>query len=42
MSTPDRTPTDLEHVRERLNVVIQETRFALVQDLLGHPEDCRR
>jgi len=38
MSTPDRTPTDLEHVRERLNVVTQETRFALVQDLLGHPE----
>ncbi|SEP71602.1 helix-turn-helix domain-containing protein [Natrinema salaciae] len=38
MSTPDRTPTDLESVRERLNVVTQETRFALVQDLLGHPE----
>ncbi len=38
MSTPDRTSTDLERVRERLNVVTQETRFALVQDLLGHPE----
>ncbi|WP_222918339.1 transcriptional regulator [Natrinema sp. SYSU A 869] len=37
MSTPDRTPTDLETVRERLNVVTQETRFALVQDVLGHP-----
>ena len=38
MSAPSRTPTDLESVRERLNVVTQETRFALVQDLLGHPE----
>ncbi len=38
MSTPDRPPADLERVRERLNVVTQETRFALVQDLLGHPE----
>jgi len=37
MSTSDRTPTDLDRVRERLNVVTQETRFSLLQDILGHP-----
>lgn len=37
MSTSDHTPSDLESVRERLNVVTQETRFALLQDILGHP-----
>ncbi|MFC6942644.1 helix-turn-helix domain-containing protein [Salinirubellus sp. GCM10025818] len=26
-----------EDARERLNVVTQETRFSLVQDILGHP-----
>jgi DNA-binding transcriptional ArsR family regulator len=29
----------LESVRERLNVVTQETRFALLQDILGHPSE---
>ena len=28
---------NLNTVRERLNVVTQETRFSLVQDILGHP-----
>ncbi|GAB6863186.1 helix-turn-helix domain-containing protein [Haloplanus litoreus] len=28
---------DLDTVRERLNVVTQETRFSLIQDILGHP-----
>jgi DNA-binding transcriptional ArsR family regulator len=37
MSTPDETTSDLDTVRERLNVVTQETRFSLVQDILGHP-----
>ena len=37
MSTSDQPPEDLDAVRERLNVVTQETRFALVQDILGHP-----
>lgn len=37
MSTSDDTPGDLESVRERLNVVTQETRFSLLQDILGHP-----
>ena len=31
-------PSDLETVRSRLNVVTQETRFSLLQDILGHPE----
>ena len=38
MSTSDQTPTELDRVRERLNVVTQETRFSLIQDILGHPE----
>ncbi len=37
MSTPDEPPRTLDAVRERLNVVTQETRFGLVQDILGHP-----
>jgi DNA-binding HxlR family transcriptional regulator len=37
MSTPDEATSDLDTVRERLNVVTQETRFSLVQDILGHP-----
>ena len=37
MSTPDRTAGEIDRVRERLNVVTQETRFSLVQDILGHP-----
>lgn len=36
MSTSDHPPSDLESVRERLNVVTQETRFSLLQDILGH------
>ena len=39
MSTSDHTPTDLESVRERLNVVTQATRFSLLQDILGHPSE---
>jgi DNA-binding transcriptional ArsR family regulator len=39
MSTSDQPPSDLESVRERLNVVTQETRFALLQDILGHPSE---
>jgi DNA-binding transcriptional ArsR family regulator len=38
MSTPDRLSSDLDRVRERLNAVTQETRFSLLQDILGHPE----
>ncbi|MDL0126410.1 helix-turn-helix domain-containing protein (plasmid) [Halobacterium sp. MBLA0001] len=39
MSTSDQPPSELESVRERLNVVTQETRFALLQDILGHPSE---
>ncbi|MCD2201559.1 transcriptional regulator [Halobacterium sp. KA-4] len=39
MSTSDQLPSELESVRERLNVVTQETRFALLQDILGHPSE---
>jgi DNA-binding transcriptional ArsR family regulator len=39
MSTSDQPPSDLESVRHRLNVVTQETRFALLQDILGHPSE---
>jgi len=39
MSTSDDTPGDLESVRKRLNVVTQETRFSLLQDILGHPSE---
>jgi DNA-binding HxlR family transcriptional regulator len=28
---------NLDRVRERVNIVTQETRFSLVQDILGHP-----
>jgi len=38
MSTPETPPSDLETVRSRLNVVTQETRFSLLQDVLGHPD----
>lgn len=38
MSTPDQPPGEIDQVRERLNVVTQETRFSLIQDILGHPE----
>ena len=37
MSTSGHTPADIDRVRERLNVVTQETRFSLLQDILGHP-----
>jgi len=37
MSTPDEATSDLDTVRGRLNVVTQETRFSLIQDILGHP-----
>ncbi|ELZ28968.1 hypothetical protein C474_13739 [Halogeometricum pallidum JCM 14848] len=37
MSTSGPAPTDIDRVRERLNVVTQETRFSLLQDILGHP-----
>ena len=37
MSTSEEATGDLDTTRERLNVVTQETRFSLVQDILGHP-----
>jgi len=37
MGDTDSWAGDLDTVRERLNVVTQETRFSLVQDILGHP-----
>ena len=39
MSKSDHPPSELEFVRKRLNVVTQETRFALLQDILGHPSE---
>ncbi|MDZ7850700.1 MAG: helix-turn-helix domain-containing protein [Halodesulfurarchaeum sp.] len=39
MSTSDHLPRDIESVRERLDVVTQPTRFALLQDILGHPSE---
>ena len=38
MDVPDKTADEIERVRERLNVVTQETRFSLIQDILGHPK----
>lgn len=38
MSRTDASPAEIERERRRLDVVTQETRFALLQDLLGHPE----
>lgn len=38
MSRSDAPPAAIERERQRLDVVTQETRFALLQDLLGHPE----
>lgn len=37
MSTPDQPAGGIDRVRERLNVVTQQTRFSLIQDILGHP-----
>ena len=37
MHGTDSGKENLDTVRERLNVVTQETRFSLVQDILGHP-----
>ncbi|WP_135819670.1 helix-turn-helix domain-containing protein [Halostella litorea] len=37
MSRPDAAAGGVDRERERLNVVTQETRFALLQDVLGHP-----
>jgi hypothetical protein len=37
VSTPDQPADGTERVRERLNLVTQETRFSLIQDILGHP-----
>jgi len=37
MSRTDAPPAEIERERQRLDVVTQETRFALLQDLLGHP-----
>lgn len=37
MSTPDEVSSDLNAVRKRLNTVTQETRFSILQDILGHP-----
>ena len=37
MDETDSRNGDLDTVRERLNVVTQETRFSLIQDILGHP-----
>jgi len=39
MSTSDDTPGDLESVREWLNVITQEKRFALLQNIIGHPSE---
>ncbi|WP_277543663.1 helix-turn-helix domain-containing protein [Haloarcula laminariae] len=38
MSPPDQPTNGIDGIRDRLNVVTQETRFALIQDILGHPE----
>jgi DNA-binding HxlR family transcriptional regulator len=38
MSTSDQPASEIDQVRKRLNVVTQETRFSLIQDILGHPE----
>ncbi|WP_254546952.1 helix-turn-helix domain-containing protein [Halomarina pelagica] len=37
MSASDHSPADLARERERLHLVTQETRFSLIQDILGHP-----
>ena len=37
MDGPGSTSETHEDVRERLNIVTQETRFSLIQDILGHP-----
>ncbi len=38
MSQPDAATGGVDRERERLRVVTQETRFALLQDVLGHPK----
>lgn len=38
MSQPDAATGGVDRERERLSVVTQETRFAVLQDVLGHPE----
>jgi DNA-binding HxlR family transcriptional regulator len=37
MDGTDSRNGELDTVRERLNVVTQETRFSLIQDIFGHP-----
>lgn len=37
MSASDQAPGELDRVRQQLNVVTQETRFSIIQDVLGHP-----
>lgn len=37
MSRSDQPPGELDRVRRQLNVVTQETRFSIIQDILGHP-----
>jgi len=39
MSQPDAAAGGVDRERERLRVVTQETRFALLQDVLGHPRE---
>jgi len=38
MSQPDAASGGVDRERERLSVVTQETRFAVLQDVLGHPK----
>lgn len=37
MSATDQPSGELDRVRQQLNVVTQETRFSIIQDILGHP-----
>ena len=37
MSTSDHPAGGIDRERKRLNVVTQETRFSLIQDIVGHP-----
>jgi len=37
MSTSDQSAGGIDRERKRLNVVTQETRFSLIQDIVGHP-----
>jgi len=38
MSTPDQPAGGIDRVRERLNVVTQQTRFSLIKNILQHPD----